>query len=94
MSGGPSSRAIREGLGHPVIDVDGHLQELSTFFRDDVLDYAREVGGPKLVERIDKTALMFDEDHVARWFAMTEDERRDVWSPCMAWWAMPTDARP
>ena len=52
MSEGPSSRAIREGLDHPVIDVDGHLQEVSPFFRDDVLDYAREVGGRALVERI------------------------------------------
>jgi hypothetical protein len=30
-------RKLRQGLGHPVIDVDGHLQELSTFFNTDVL---------------------------------------------------------
>ena len=37
-------RTLRQGLSHPVIDVDGHLQELSTFFKQDVVDYAREIG--------------------------------------------------
>ena len=93
MSGGPSSKAIREALDHPVIDVDGHLQEITPFFRDDALAYASEVGGPKLVAKIEKSALTYDEDLMGRWFAMTEDERRDVWAPTMAWWAMPTEPR-
>ena len=86
-------RKLRQGLGHPVIDVDGHLQELSTFFKQDVVDYAREVGGAGLIDRIQATPLTYDEYFMKGWFAMTEDERHDAWSPCMAWWALPTDAR-
>src|SRR5690348_9160072 len=97
MTGGVSARAtsreIRESLGYPVIDVDGHLQEISPFFRDDCLEYAREVGGTALVERIEKSPLTYDENLLGRWFRMSEDERRDEWAPCMAWWGVPTEAR-
>ena len=86
-------RKLRQGLGHPVIDVDGHLQELSTFFKADVLDQAREIGGAGLIDRVRATPLTWDEAFMKGWFAMDEDERHDAWSPCMAWWGLPTDAR-
>jgi predicted TIM-barrel fold metal-dependent hydrolase len=91
-SGGPSAKAIRESLGHPVIDVDGHLQEISPFLRDDALEYALDVGGPKLVAKIESNPLTYDENLINNWFVMSEEERRDQWAPCMAWWAIPTES--
>jgi predicted TIM-barrel fold metal-dependent hydrolase len=76
-----------------VIDVDGHLQELSLFFRDDVMDRAREIGGARLAERVAGTSLTYDDAPAGRWFAMSEQDRRDSWVPVGAWWAMPTNAR-
>jgi predicted TIM-barrel fold metal-dependent hydrolase len=88
-----TSAQIREQLDHPVIDVDGHLQELSLFFRDDVMDRARELGGARLAERVAGSTLTYDDAPAGRWFAMTERERRDEWVPVGAWWSMPTNAR-
>jgi predicted TIM-barrel fold metal-dependent hydrolase len=92
MSQGTTGKAIHDGLDHPVVDVDGHLQELSTFFRADVLDYVREFGGADLLERVKKTPLTFDDLFTNSWFNMTPEERRDNWAPIQAWWAMPTNA--
>jgi predicted TIM-barrel fold metal-dependent hydrolase len=86
-------RTLRQGLGHPVIDVDGHLQELSTFFKQDVIDYAADIGGAGLIDRVRETPLTWDDFFMRGWFAQSEEERRDAWSPCMAWWALPTNAR-
>ena len=85
----PTSAQIRAELGHPVIDVDGHLQELSLFFRDDVMDRARELGGARLAERVASTSLTYDDAPAGRWFAMSDEERRDAWVAVGAWWAMP-----
>ena len=93
MTSHATAAEIRAGLGHPVIDVDGHLQELSLFFRDDVMDRARDLGGPRLAEKVAATALTYDDAPAGKWFSMTEDERRDAWVPVGAWWAMPTNAR-
>src|SRR5439155_26389939 len=82
--------AIRASRGHPVIDVDGHLQELTPLFRDDVRAYAHEAAGPALVDKVDRTILTIDEWMANQWMAMAEDVRRDEWVPCPAWWSMPT----
>jgi predicted TIM-barrel fold metal-dependent hydrolase len=93
MAGGRTSADIRADLDHPVIDVDGHLQEITPLFRDEVLDRARELGGPRLAERVAATPLTYDEGAYRRWFELTDAERGDRWAVCPAWWAMPTDAR-
>ncbi len=85
------SADIRAGLDHPVIDVDGHLQEVTPLLRDEVMDRARSLGGPRLAERVAATPLTYDEGPRARWFELTDAERRDAWAVCPAWWAMPTD---
>ena len=76
-----------------MIDVDGHLQELSLFFRDDVMDRAREIGGARLAERVASSTLTYDDAPAGRWFAMSEVTRRDEWVSVGAWWSMPTNAR-
>jgi hypothetical protein len=48
----PSSE-VRQGLDHPVIDGDGHIQE----FHPELVEYFREVAGPDLTERYLKVRL-------------------------------------
>ncbi len=48
------SSNLRETLGYPVIDTDGHLAE-ATFV---IKDYLKVVGGPSLVERYEKSPFM------------------------------------
>ena len=88
-----TSAQIRAELDHPVIDVDGHLQELSLFFRDDVMDRGASSAVRVLVERVATTSLTYDDAPAGRWFAMSEQERRDTWVTVGVWWAMPTNAR-
>jgi len=93
VAGARRSAEIRADLDHPVIDVDGHLQEVTPLFRDEVMDRARELGGPRLADRVVKTPLTYDEGAYWRWFELTEAERTDRWAVCPAWWTMPTDTR-
>lgn len=87
-----NSAQVRAEVGHPVIDADGHLQEFTTCLRDDVIEQAREIGGPALVRRVEQTGLTFDEEMIRNWSSLDDDQRRDRWAPCRAWWAMPTRA--
>lgn len=92
MAASPTSREVRQMVGHPIIDADGHYQEFSTLVRDDILEAARAVGGLPLVRKIESMSLTFDDDRAGTWQAMDDAQRRDVGAACMAWWAMPTDA--
>ena len=79
---GPSTRAaeIRAGLGHPVIDADGHLLEhLPTF-----ADYLKNTAGPELARDF------FSSRHTDSWVGLSAGERtrRRVWRP--SWWSFPT----
>jgi predicted TIM-barrel fold metal-dependent hydrolase len=85
------SDEVRAGLDHPVIDVDGHLQEVTPLLRDEVMDRARQLGGARLAELVGRTPLTYDEGPRLRWFELSEAERRKAWAVCPAWWAMPTD---
>ena len=89
---GPSSRQIRDEVGHPIIDADGHLLEFSTCLRDRILETALEVGGPVLARKVEATNLTWDEDRLNAWARLSDDTRRDEWAPCMAWWGTPTIA--
>ena len=45
-----ASRKVREQLNHPVVDGDGHVQELGFVFPD----FLKQVGGADLVTRWEK----------------------------------------
>jgi predicted TIM-barrel fold metal-dependent hydrolase len=87
-----TAQEIRSEIGHPIIDVDGHLAEFSTLLRDRILQEALETGGSALVGRIERTNLTWDEDRRNGWATLSEETRRDTWAPCMAWWGSPTRA--
>lgn len=77
------SAAVRARLGHPVIDSDGHMIE----FEPDVLDYIKQVGGAKVVDRYLSAVAG------SRLFGggqFTLEERRERRVPRAPWWGAPT----
>src|SRR5579872_2434804 len=77
------SAEIRERVGHPIIDSDGHVVE----FEPTLLDYIREAGGSAMLERY-KTAP--DTAFYFRWNHATPAERREFRLPRPVWWPYPT----
>ena len=77
---GTRAAEIRAGLGHPVIDADGHLLEhLPTF-----TDYLKDTAGSELAGEF------FKSRHTDSWIRLSPHERasRRVWRP--SWWSFPT----
>jgi predicted TIM-barrel fold metal-dependent hydrolase len=94
--GGMSLAEILGSLDHPIIDADAHLQEFTSFARDEVLDRIRSHGGPQMADRLDQVsnAPMTIEDFMMReWLPLTVEQRRDEWMACPAWWGQPTTTR-
>ncbi len=89
---GISAAQLREQLPHPVIDVDGHVQEFPFLLREAVLEEGLELGGPSLARRIEQTPLTYDDVAAAMW-ELGDEGRRLRGIACPAWWAMPGDTR-
>jgi predicted TIM-barrel fold metal-dependent hydrolase len=82
------SAAVRARLSHPVIDSDGHTVE----FEPGVMDYLRQVGGPRIVERYktERTKGMAASlGGLLTWHRLTPEERRDQRATIPPWWALP-----
>jgi predicted TIM-barrel fold metal-dependent hydrolase len=84
------SAEIRARLDHPVIDVDGHFQEVQPVVNEYFLEYARETGGSRLLERFRTAGELTFHQVMAQWQAMTPEERQDNWATCPPWWGQPT----
>jgi predicted TIM-barrel fold metal-dependent hydrolase len=91
--GNGNSRAatLRNAIGHPVIDADGHLIETAPIFKGFLRDYVRDIGGGDLAERIGKV-LDFDDTVLRPWGAMTAQAQRDIWATRPPWWSHPAAA--
>ncbi|HZQ84646.1 MAG TPA: amidohydrolase family protein [Acidimicrobiales bacterium] len=78
-----ATAAIRERLGHPVIDSDGHLVE----FRPVAMEYITRAGGAGIANRVAEeqrsTSLSRD------WYGASEAERRRRWLRRPAFWTEP-----
>ncbi|MBF6569682.1 MAG: amidohydrolase family protein [Candidatus Binataceae bacterium] len=77
------SQAVRARLSHPIVDVDGHCAE----FEPVLLDYLREVGGPKIVDRYKATP---ENPFLYRWHSLDALQRREERLPRPNWWGHPT----
>ncbi len=84
------SQEVRSKLGHPVVDADGHLQELVPVLKDYVLDRLREIGGASMVEQFERTGLTYRTSVADRWMGMTWEERHRTWTSVPAWWGQPS----
>ncbi len=85
------SAEIRASLGHPIIDADGHFLELTPVLWPAFLDTVRQVGGNDVALRFERAG---DPTHdvavLDPWYRMTDEERRENWTACPAWWVHPT----
>lgn len=73
-----SSAAVRERVGHPIIDVDGHMLEIL----DAAQPYVRAALGPALYERWKDRGSGASRSQRAR----TLDDRRRTRTPQSSWW--------
>ena len=80
-----SSAEIRERIGHPVIDADGHWIELYPVF----WDYARQFVSGKDVDQFRKEFG----DRLANWYRTSAEERRRTRLRRPTYWGLPTRAR-
>ena len=90
--GGKETRAasLRAGLGHPVIDADGHVIETAPVFLPFFEDYVRRIAGGDMVERFRKAGGMdFDEMVLRPWSNLSWEERRAAWATRPSWWSLP-----
>lgn len=76
------SARIRQKLGHPVIDADGHMIEVLPV----MFDYLKQVGGPDMADRAWKT---FQGGSIGSWYDMTPEQRRYHNALRPAFWAAP-----
>jgi len=74
---------IHARLTHPVIDSDGHWIE----FEPAALDYLRQVGGERIVERYQAVANQFGNK---KWSQQSPIERRERRMLQPGWWGVPT----
>ena len=79
----PSSKQIHDGLGHPVIDADGHWLEAIPVF----LEYLDGIDGPAAVERF----LAYRRERWDVWYTQSPDEMRNTRRLRSSWWTFPTN---
>jgi predicted TIM-barrel fold metal-dependent hydrolase len=81
---------LRAGLGHPVIDADGHVIETIPVFHGFFLDFVKELGGGDLAARFEAAGGIDFDDMVLRpWSALSEVRRRELWVTRPSWWSLP-----
>jgi predicted TIM-barrel fold metal-dependent hydrolase len=79
----PRAARIREQLGYPIVDGDGHILELTTVF----LEYLRETEGTAIADRFEASGPY------ARWsepWAKGLEQRRRTWTGAANLWGWPT----
>lgn len=88
MSCSTRSAQLREQLGYPVIDADGHNVE----YMPTVLEYIAEFGGGKVADRFRKPAsfVEYSQDSLPNWYELDEENRRRFRLTRPVWWSVPT----
>jgi predicted TIM-barrel fold metal-dependent hydrolase len=82
--------ALRERLGHPVVDADGHYIETGPALKEFVREYARDAGGGDLAERFERVGgIDYDETVLRPWSRLSDAERRATWATRPPWWSLP-----
>jgi predicted TIM-barrel fold metal-dependent hydrolase len=82
--------ALRERLGHPVVDADGHFIETGPVLKDFVREYVESFGGGDLAARFEKLGgVDYDETVLRPWSRLSEAERRASWTTRPPWWSLP-----
>mgnify|MGYP001188325490 CR=1 FL=1 len=81
---------LREEIGHPVVDADGHWIETAPVMKGFFLDFVKDLGGGDLAARFEAAGGLDYDDTVLRpWSALDESERRNTWATRPPWWTLP-----
>ena len=87
-----SAAEIRAGLGHPVVDADGHFIETEPVLKKFVYEFVEQAGGRELAERARASGGFDYDDMVLRpWSRLGDAQRRAIWATRPPWWSLPTD---
>ena len=83
FSPSPTVAKIRERLGHPVIDSDGHLIEL----RPVAMEYIAKAGGADMAERVleEQRSTSLSRE----WYGLSQAERMSRWARRPTFWSEP-----
>ena len=79
---------IRQEIGHPIVDADGHFMELGPIMNDEIVSYLEETGGASLRNKFLGSALgvldtaVFQADR-------TVPEVTQAWRSMPSWWGNP-----
>jgi predicted TIM-barrel fold metal-dependent hydrolase len=87
MSSTTSARQLREQLGHPVIDNDGHILEVTPSF----IELIGEIGGPKVRDRYVQLTASARENMFGRKPPVSLQQRQHAWIGRSSWWSNTTN---
>jgi len=83
-----ATNSTARGLGHPVVDADGHFVELAPVLDDALLAHLEAVGGVELRDRyLSSRAAPFDTSTV---LARHDDAAAAQWKAMPSWWGWQT----
>lgn len=89
-TGDTRSARIRADLGHPVVDADGHWIETAPVMKRFFLDFVKDLGGGDLAARFEAAGGLDYDDTVLRpWSALSDEQRRAMWTTRPPWWTLP-----
>ena len=82
--------AIRDRLGHAVVDADGHWIETAPVMKGFFLEFVKDLGGADLAARFEAAGGLDYDDTVLRpWSALSDAQRREIWATRPPWWTLP-----
>src|SRR5262245_8807395 len=83
-----SAARVREIVGHPIIDADGHFVEVGPMFHDEIVSFVEDAGGAALRERFLTSARSFDTSSSLA--DRSDPAVRDRWQAMPSWWGWQT----
>jgi predicted TIM-barrel fold metal-dependent hydrolase len=88
-STGTPAAAVREQVGHPIIDADGHFVEIGPLLDDELLASLEELGGVALRDRYRRSRAA-PTDTASNLAGRSDPSVRREWRAMPSWWGWPT----
>jgi predicted TIM-barrel fold metal-dependent hydrolase len=88
MTTSTAAARVREVVGHPIIDADGHFVEVGPLFHDEIVSFVEDAGGAALRERFLTSARSFDTSSSLA--DRSDPAVRDRWQAMPSWWGWQT----
>ncbi len=88
MTSNLTAAQIRQEIGHPIVDADGHFMELGPLMNDEIVSYLEESGGAALREKFLTSVSRVLDTAVFQADRTTPDVRR-AWHSMPSWWGNP-----